>query len=282
MMFFIGQGLTILTSATCGALVARKKIGGRPDLKFEEILKGAHHLYLALLLLVLVPVLNAYLTAHPAMHWDLPALVQLHSDAIHYGMVNALLAYVFGFCCFTGFATRERSRRVVLTIAVVALSAVQLQALLKFRADRVELKEVWISPDGVILQSSSHTCAPAAAANIAAMLGLRTTEKELCALFHTTREGTFPAQVLAGMKQLGVSGRKVTLASSNIAALNPPAMLFLVGDGHAVAYAGFTNGSAEIWDPAVGKRRLSTEWLRETWQGHALEFWRDPSERFAK
>lgn len=106
------------------------------------------------------------------------------------------------------------------------------------------------------------------------MLGIRTTEAELARRFHTTKDGTLPAQVIAGLRQLGISGRKVSVPTADLTDVRAPAMLFLVSDGHAVAFAGITNGMAEILDPACGRRRMDPTSLRDVWQGHALEFWR--------
>jgi len=124
----------------------------------------------------------------------------------------------------------------------------------------------------VILQSCSTTCVPATGANIASLLGLRATERELVELFHTTREGTFPAQALVGLKQLGIRGTKVTVPNGEINKLRSPAMLFIFGDTHAVTYVGTSHGMVELWDPRSGKRFIPETRLRDIWQGHAIEF----------
>jgi ABC-type bacteriocin/lantibiotic exporter with double-glycine peptidase domain len=93
----------------------------------------------------------------------------------------------------------------------------------------------------------------------------------LAELFHTTRDGTFPAQVLRGLKELGISGRKVT-TGGGLNAIHPPAMFFIFGDTHAVVYAGMTGGLAEIWNPSFGKAFLPEWRLSKMWEGHVLEF----------
>jgi ABC-type bacteriocin/lantibiotic exporter with double-glycine peptidase domain len=103
---------------------------------------------------------------------------------------------------------------------------------------------------------------------------IQTTEREMAELFHTTRDGTFPAQVLRGMKSLGISGRKVT-ATGGIRTVHPPAMLFILGDTHAVMYARMVGGMIEIWNPSFGKAFLPEWRLNQIWDGHAMEFKRD-------
>jgi ABC-type bacteriocin/lantibiotic exporter with double-glycine peptidase domain len=154
-------------------------------------------------------------------------------------------------------------------MTVVAL--IQVYAAWTSRPNLPPIGGTRISGDGVILQTTPFTCVPAAGANIAAMLGVHATEKELAELFHTTRDGTFPAQALRGMKTLGISGRKVKTGSS-IRAIHPPAMLFILGDTHAVVYDGMKGGLIEIWNPSFGKKLMTEAQLGLNWDGHALEF----------
>jgi ABC-type bacteriocin/lantibiotic exporter with double-glycine peptidase domain len=76
---------------------------------------------------------------------------------------------------------------------------------------------------------------------------------------------------LNGLKELGISGRKV-LASAGIDTVNPPAMLFIRDDTHAVVYVGRRGELLEIWNPSFGKSFMPESRLRQLWDGHALEF----------
>jgi ABC-type bacteriocin/lantibiotic exporter with double-glycine peptidase domain len=156
---------------------------------------------------------------------------------------------------------------------VAVLATIQVYAEVSSQPNLPPIGETRLSSDGVILQTTPYTCAPAAGANIAALLGVHTTEGELVELCHTTRDGTFPARVLSGLKELGITGKKVK-ASSGIRAVHAPAMLFVLGDTHAVVYAGMTGGLAEIWNPSEGKALVPEGRLSELWDGHALEFQR--------
>jgi len=273
---FIWQIAVILAFGAGGAAVCRARLNGQSAVSFQKLLGKTRHLYLVFPLLLVFPFINVYLARDPSLQWNMPPWLQLHWAALSWGIVSALLAYVFGFCSIVGLTTGHRWRWGLVYFGVAVLAVIQVYAGWSSRPNLPPLGETRISSDGVILQTTPYTCVPAAGANIAAMLGVHTTERELVELFHTTRDGTFPAQVLRGLKELGISGRKVT-AGSGLRAIHPPAMLFIFGDTHAVVYAGMTGGLAEIWNPSVGKA-LVPEWrLAQMWEGHALEFERAPN-----
>jgi hypothetical protein len=138
----------------------------------------------------------------------MPGWLQLHWAALSWGIVSGILAYVFGFCAI-----------VALTMATVGdggrfISAWPSWPPFRFTRDGVPglICHPWRNQDFKRRRHSPNHplhLRAGAGANIAAMLGVHTTERELVELFHTTRDGTFPAQVLSGLKELGISGRKV-------------------------------------------------------------------------
>jgi hypothetical protein len=268
---FIWQVAVILVFGVSGAAVCRARLEGQSAENFQALLGKTRHLYLVFPLLLVFPFINVYLARNPSLQWDMPPWLQLHWAALSWGIVSALLAYVFGFCSVVGLTTGHQWRWGLVYFGVAVLAAIQVYAGWSSRLNLPPLGETRISSDGVILQTTPYTCVPAAAANIAAMLGVHATEKELVVLFHTTRDGTFPAQVLRGLKELGISGRKVA-SDSALSAIHPPAMLFVFADSHAVVYAGMTGGLAEIWNPSAGKAFLPAWRLHQMWDGHALEF----------
>ncbi len=267
-------GLISLAFAVAGVWVCRRIASRLPQPTLVSLQSRARHLYFAIPLLLILPSLSIYITANPSLHWDLPWFVQRHYSALHWSGISCTLAYVFGFCGAAAFLTGHRGRWYFVGFAVAALLAVQAFAHFKTKSDRPTMAAARLSPDGVVLQSSSATCVPASGANITLLLGVHTSERELADLFHTTREGTFPAQALAGMEQMGIRGRKVTLTDGDATRLKPPAMLFILGDTHAVTYVNSTNGIIELWDPSSGKRFIPQRQMRDLWQGHAIEFYR--------
>lgn len=268
---FIWQSVAILVFGMGGAAVCRARMQGLPTATFGRLLKKAPHLYIALPLLLACSYINVYVGSRPELQWDMPPWLQLHWAALSWGAISAVLAYVFGFCCMSGFARRHPLRWGPVCFALAVLAAIQVYAGWSSRPNLPPFGEPRLSPDGVILQTTMSTCVPASGANIAALLGIHTTEKELAKLFHTTRDGTFPAQALHGMEQLGISGHKVT-ATGGIQTVHPPAMLFVIGDTHAVVYAGMKGGLVEILNPSSGKRLMPESRLNVIWDGHALEF----------
>jgi len=263
--------VVILALGLGGATVCRARLKGGLHANFQALLWKTRHLYLALPLLLLFPFINVYIASHPELQWDMPAWLQLHWAALSWAIVSGVLAYVFGFCSRAAMTIGHRWKWGPVCFGLAVLTVIQSYAAWSSRPNLPPLGDTRISPDGVILQTSAYTCVPAAGANIAAMLGVHATEKELAKLFHTTRDGTFPAQALFGLKKLGISGRKVT-ATNGIRTVHPPAMLFVIGDTHAVVYAGISSGVVELWNPSFGKTLVPESRMSAFWDGHALEF----------
>ena len=270
----VWQGLIMLAAGAGWVAACRKVVRTRPGLEFQEILKRGRHVYLAFPLLLALPTLNVSVAAHPDWQWEMPGWLQIHYAAISWGLVESILAYVFGFCGAAAFANDHKWKRELAVFAVVVLASVEVHAIWSSRPNLPPMDQPRFSKDGVILQTTAFTCVPTAAANIAALFGVHTTEKELATLFHTSRDGTYPGAVLAGLKEFGISGRKLTLREPDIESVKPPAMLFVLHDSHAVVYVGRTNGVLEIWNPSGGKVRIPEGRIGRIWDGHALEFWR--------
>jgi hypothetical protein len=270
---YIWQAVVILAFGAAGIAVCRARLIGLEVISFRRVLSKTPHLYLALPLLLYFPFINAYVSSRPELQWDMPEWLQLHWAAISWASVSGILAYVFGFCCMSAFAKKEPRKWAPVCFGVAVLAAIQVFAGWSSRPDLPPLGETALSSDGVILQTSFSTCVAASAANIAALLGVHTTEKEMAKLCHTTRDGTFPAQALSGLEKLGITGHKVT-ATGGIRTVHPPAMLFVIGDTHAVVFARMTDGLVEIWNPSFGKRLEPEARLDVIWKGHALEFQR--------
>lgn len=263
-MFSFGMG---------GCAICTVRSRTRPAANFQLLLSGSPHLYLAFPLLVLLPITNVYAGTYPSIQWEMPAWLQAHWAALSWGIISGVLAYVFGFCSVAANITRDRLKWHVVFFGTLVLAVIQLCAAKSTDSNLPPLGKPRISDDGVILQTTPFTCVPAAAANIARILGVHATERELVDLFHTSRDGTFPAQVLYGFESLGINGRKAP-EDEGIEGVRAPAMLFIAGDTHAVVYTGMRNGIVEILNPSTG-RVLLPEWrLGQLWDGHALEFTR--------
>jgi hypothetical protein len=261
-----------------GALWSLRKFKQNGCLTPADILKKTWLVsFVAFLPLGVLPV-HYVLAAKPDWQWDLPDWVQLHYYTLIWGIVLSAIACVFGFAIATYLFIRHPHRWFILVAGCFFLGLILLIPSMFSLEDRLpELLAHQLSKDGVILQSTSSTCVPAAMANILSVLGKKTTEKELAELFGTTMDGTLPAQVVKGMRHLRIETRKRTVASDSIRSITAPALLFMASDTHVVAFMGMTNQLAEIWDPGLGKKWVRPELLRESWSGHTLEFFQPPA-----
>jgi len=261
----------ILAFATLGVLRCRTLFLNHPALTPRTMPKHARHLFGLLPIPLILFSLNSLLEAEPDWQWNMPFWLQLHYNALSWCVIIAVVVYVFAFSIATYFLARNPWKKTVLPAAICVLGVFEVFAWSNLRARPPRLREPQISRDGVILQTTYSTCAAAAAANIAAHLGIPKTERDFAELFGTTDEGTLASQIVAGLRKAGFVVTKRNVRDSDIKALKPPAMLFIVQDTHAVAFLGMTNGLAEIWDPLAGRRLLKRSFLRESWSGHALE-----------
>ena len=218
-----------------------------------------------------------FLVARPESQWAMPFWLQMAYPMIHWALVLGCVGVISGLVLVHGTRTGGICRMGVPCIALLLLAGFNVTAWQNLCPDPPPLREPRHSSDGVILQSSGVTCAPAAAANISTSLGRPMTEAELVDRFGTKPDGTTPAQVAYGMGRLGFLWVKRTVPDRRIEALTPPAMLFVSADAHAVAFVGMTNGGlAVILDPLGGRKLWRPETLAEIWAGHAIEFRRAP------
>ena len=268
------QCVIILLSASVGVAVSRKITRASADIRLARTPALSRHVYLASLVLLFLPVAGIYMTAHPSLHWEMPCWLQLHYITISWGTISALMAYVFALCSYPAVAGNRPWKWAPATCALLLLSGIEGYLAWRLRPDPPPLSAQNVLRDGVILQTYSYTCVPAAGANIAAMVGVPLTEKQLADACGTTKDGTYPAQILAALELFGISGKKRTIPAADVQKVKPPAMLFVLGDIHAVVYAGITNGRVQLLDPGCGRRLVREEHLRAIWQGHALEFTR--------
>ena len=273
---FLAEFAAVLLFAALGVAIAKRDFRRHPNRKPGQPANLRWYLCLGVPILLLLPILNIWLTGHPTSVWGMPAWLQIHYFPIYWGLICAVLGYGFGFCCSAKFLARAHGRWPLLIVAIFTISTIEGYAWWKTgTSGSSPAAAPRITPDGVILQSTGATCVPASAANIAQILGVQTSEAEMARLCCTTSDGTYPAQALAALRQIGISGRKVSNSERDILAIKPPAILFFLDDTHAVVFVGLTNGMAEIWNPSIGKTRLSPSRIHDLWTGHAFEFWRN-------
>ncbi len=87
--------------------------------------------------------------------------------------------------------------------------------------------------------------------------------------------GPTPAQMLYGIRALGLGARKTESPAHRLGDVSPPAVLLVrLGpepDAHAVAYLGRDGDTYRIVDPVSGLQVHTQESFENRWDGRAIE-----------
>jgi peptidase C39-like protein len=135
--------------------------------------------------------------------------------------------------------------------------------------------------DGVVLQTTSYTCAPASIATLARLArpGLRVSEREVAEMLGTTREGTSTLAEIRVMDALGLRPRFARgLTVDSLVARGAPAVLHVdapIRGGiarHAIALLEVdpVRRTVTIGDPLRGRQVKRFEDLDRVWIGEAV------------
>lgn len=231
----------------------------------------------ALLLFVLLQVCTSTLLRDPTVGWSLPVAVEYYLTPAMWMLKVFFVAFAMSAIGTVGYVQHHTLRHVILVFTVAVVIVVE--SLNRWAAQphlgAIEHKV----KDGVILQTNASTCAAASAANIARHFGFDVSEADMVERLNTTYAGTSPAQIVYGMRSLGLAARKVFHPDRDLAKVHPPAILLVDFDGepdaHAVAYMGLNGPLFEIWDPNTGALALPLENVQQRWGGRAIEVRRD-------
>lgn len=258
---------TVLAFALAGSADARRL--GRRGVTIENALRRAPHVAVGGVLMLLMLAGEACLLVRPGLGWYLPLLVEYLYVAVVEGVILAVFAFTFGLTITMARDAKRADWRNLLALAtIVTLGvAIGISAMLRpiYRELRAEER------DGVVLQTSGNSCAPASAANLLRALGEWHTERELAELFGTTDLGTSGAQVIYGLRRLGLDCRRNE--PSMQAPLEYPAMLLVDGDfvGHAVTLLGPGDGGRwRVADPLTGMRLVDERVIRTEWHARSV------------
>jgi len=257
-----------------GYMECRRLFAKDPHLDMKTVLRRAPYLYILVplsILLLVVANLN-----RPALIWNLPLWIQYHYTALTWGGILAIFAFVFSLASAVAIRTRHRERWKIVVAATLLILVVEVIQWNYTRPIAPRLKNI-VASSGTVMQTSNASCAAASAASIARTFGIQKTEKEMAELFGTTVAGTSGAQVIYGMRKIGIASKKVEVLDSDSERLKSPAMIFIDNqftgpESHAVAYMGLNKDKAEIWDPLEGKRFLTKDQLAKIWHGRGIEF----------
>ena len=227
----------------------------------------------ALLLFVAVHVGTSTLLGKPQIAWPLPVFIEYHLTTALWVLKVAFVTFGMSSVTVAGFLQGHSSRWTLLIFSIAAVVTVEGLARQSARPNLgvIEARE----SEGVILQTNPSTCAAASVANVARHFGIDTTEARMVELLHTTWAGTSPAQIVYGLRALGLEARKVQYLDRDLAKVNPPAVLLVdvaeEPDAHAVAYMARKGDLFEIWDPSGGRRDDPLDTIQQRWRGRAIE-----------
>ena len=116
---------------------------------------------------------------------------------------------------------------------------------------------------------------PEGAAAAAKHFGIEKTEAEMAKILNTPSEGTSPAQIIYGMRKLGLGARKASPPQHALNDIRPPAVppmdLGEEGGARAVADLGREGITHRILDPVSGFATHTQALFERRWGGHAIE-----------
>ncbi|MEM7262241.1 MAG: cysteine peptidase family C39 domain-containing protein [Planctomycetota bacterium] len=213
----------------------------------------------------------AVLLPRVSIEWVPALLLVTVEDALWIVSLAALTV----FLAFAATLSRrtEHERKDMLSVLAPVVPLILLWFIAQSNIpiyDRLKHRE----KEGVLLQSSSSSCAAATLANLLRTPERPLTEREVAQQLGTTRRGTSIPHIVLGLDHYGQEHRVSTRRT--IDALTTPAILFVdhpvTGkESHAVALVDRREEAFVIWDPLIGETVLSEDDLRRLWHGYVVE-----------
>jgi hypothetical protein len=246
-----------------------------PDLDLDSLHHKVRYIYIVVGLILITFAFIGIPMMNRTLMWHMPLWFDVYGHPVKFGLLIGAFAFLFSLASAVGVKTRHPEHK---KIAVASILLVCAFPIFQYQyTHTVYSKLSHIKMKGVILQSHPSSCAAASAANIAKVLGIEKTEKEMAQLMNTSEMiGANAGQIIHAMGQVGVHCSKRWVEESDAISISAPAMFFVdneeIGpESHAVAFMGTHDGKWEIWDPLEGKQRLTLEQLKDFWHGKSLE-----------
>jgi len=271
-------GLIVLSGAVAAlGAIAGRRLAAR-GITAENALKGRQ--VGAYLVLVAAGGATALLYYAPKIP-GLPATPVLYAEAAVWPVVQAFAALALGFLIGLEWSGRRDRRRLVTMVAGAAVLALAV-GFLFYRSLPLERSlGAPRSVDGVVMQTTSYTCAPAAIATIVRALRGDTTvtESTVVALAGTSRSGTTALAEIRAMRRLGLAPRFArSLAPESLAAagryallhVNEPVVTTTVRHAVALLAVDTRNRTITIGNPLYGRQVKPWSALRDYWLGEAV------------
>lgn len=211
----------------------------------------------------------------------LPTIVLLYGESAVWPMVTVLASAGLGLLVVLEWPGRREAKRLRLMVAGCAVLLLA-EGYLAWRT--LPVTGILLAPsvtDGVVMQTTSYTCAPATIATLvrAAALDTTMTERRAVEIARTSREGTSTIAELRTMRQLGLSprfARRLTaeslVAAGRMALLHVDEPVGVATVRHAVALLAVdpARRTVTIGNPLRGRHVMGFDELRGYWIGEAI------------
>ncbi|MEL7670704.1 cysteine peptidase family C39 domain-containing protein [Methanobacterium sp.] len=126
-----------------------------------------------------------------------------------------------------------------------------------------------IDTTGIIMQSTSYNCGPAALATVLNNLGINATEQELASLAGTDKSGTTMYGLVHAAQSKGLKVRGMRLSQDKLKK-NDIVVLNIDGVTHYSIVKEVTNESVKLMDPSLGNIKMSKEEFNKFYSGNAI------------
>ncbi len=163
----------------------------------------------------------------------------------------------------------DRLRRVagttLLPVGLLFLLATPYLKMIFRPLAAASLRDRW--SEGVCIQSTGHTCGPAAAATLLRRFGIETTERDLAEAAYTSSSGTEVWYLARALRRRGLDVRFIQ-TSSQPETLPAPALAGTrlggpAGIGHFIAVLDAIEDRCVVGDPLVGRKETTLDALRQ-------------------
>ena len=258
-----------------GIWEAKRLASRHPDLNLDILHHKVPFIYIVVGLILVafaaigIPMMNRTLM------WNMPLWFDVYGHNLNFSFLIGGFAYLFSLASMVAVKTRHpESKKIIIASFLITFTFPVFQYQYTTPV-YPKLKDIEIK--GVIMQSHPSSCAAASAANIARVLNMEHTEKDMARQMNTSEMiGTNAGQIIHAMGRFGIMCSKKWVEDSNAEKLTSPAMLFIdneeIGpESHAVAFMGIKDGYREVWDPLEGKQLFTPEQLKTFWHGKSLE-----------
>ncbi|MEQ9001775.1 MAG: hypothetical protein RID53_35385 [Coleofasciculus sp. B1-GNL1-01] len=211
----------------------------------------------------------------------LPLIVRLYLGAYHKPIILALGCLTLGLVVSIELSEQRSRRQLRLLVGVVVGMMLPLMIILYYTLPITGMASEPLVIEGVVLQTTSHTCAPASIATLARLVGLdpNLSERDVVQLTHTTRKGTYTLGSIRAMEKLGLAPNyQWGLTIDDLIAVDQPAVLTVKEpvDGvifnHAIALLS-VDAKAQtvtVGNPLYGRQILTFDQMKGYWIGQAI------------